>query len=58
MTKMICYDEFCGADNKIHLWSLVLTGLVIMTAASAVVMAGIVFAGLEPVVIPWYPTDF
>ena len=58
MTKMICYDEFCGPDNKIHLWSLVLAALAIITAVSAVVIAGDFLAGFESVVIPWYPTDF
>ncbi len=58
MTKMICYDEVCGPNDKIHLWSLVLGALVIMTAVSAVVLAGTVLTGLEPVMIPWYPTDF
>ena len=58
MTKMMCYEEFCGPSDRIPVWNIVLAALVILTAVSAVVTASAVFAGLEPVVIPWYHTDF
>lgn len=58
MMKTMCYEEFCGPSVRIPFWNFVLAALVILTAVSAVVTAGVVFADLEPVVIPWYPTDF
>lgn len=58
MTKMICYDEFCGPKDRFHLWSIVLAALVILTSVSAVVIVGTFLTGLEPVMIPWNPTDF
>jgi hypothetical protein len=58
MTKAICYDEFCGADKKIHFWNIVLGVLVIATAITSIVLAGTVLNGLETVIVPWYPTDF
>lgn len=58
MMKTICYEEFCGPSDRIPVWNIVLAALVILTAVSAVVTAGVVLADLEPVVIPWYPTDF
>lgn len=58
MTRTICYEEVCGINDKIHLWSILLVSVVAATVIYGALLINTAWVGLELSSISLFPTEF
>lgn len=58
MTRTICYEEVCGINDKIHLWSILLTSVIAATVIYGALLINTAWVGLELSNISLFPTEF